>query len=51
MKAFIVNKAGGPEALERVELEDPKPEAGQALIKIRGFGLNRAEAVTRMGGS
>ncbi|KXX71364.1 zinc-binding dehydrogenase [Flammeovirga sp. SJP92] len=51
MKAYLVRKAGGPEALEFTNIEDPIPEKGKALIKIRGFGLNRAEAVTRMGGS
>lgn len=37
--------------LERKTIPDPKPSLGQVLIKIKAFGLNRAEAVTRMGGS
>ena len=51
MLAYIVNQPGGPEALEMVALADPKPETGQVLIKVKAFGLNRAEMVTRMGGS
>lgn len=51
MKAYLVKKAGGPEALELTRMDDPVAEKGKALIKIHGFGLNRAEAVTRMGGS
>ncbi len=51
MHAYIVNKVGGPEALELTELSDPIPTVGQVKILIKAFGLNRAEAVTRMGGS
>ncbi|MEL6356278.1 MAG: zinc-binding dehydrogenase [Bacteroidota bacterium] len=51
MKAYVVSKPGGPEVLELKEVPDPQPELGQALIGIKAFGLNRAEAVTRMGGS
>ena len=51
MRAYVVSKPGGPEVLELVELPDPVPEKGQVLIGIKAFGLNRAEAITRMGGS
>ncbi|MCI4667237.1 MAG: zinc-binding dehydrogenase [Bacteroidia bacterium] len=51
MKAYVVSQAGGPDALELNEIPDPKANAGQVLIQIKAFGLNRAEAVTRMGGS
>ncbi|MBX7057897.1 MAG: zinc-binding dehydrogenase [Leptospirales bacterium] len=51
MRAYVVSRAGGPEVLELKEVPDPVAARGQALIGIRAFGLNRAEAVTRMGGS
>ena len=51
MRAYVVNKAGGPEVLELTHIDDPIAEQDKVLIKIKGFGLNRAEAVTRMGGS
>jgi NADPH2:quinone reductase len=51
MLAYVVSNPGGPEVLERKTIPDPKPSLGQVLIKIKALGLNRAEAVTRMGGS
>ncbi len=51
MKAYLVSQPGSPNVLEPQNLPDPIPEKGKALIKIKAFGLNRAEAVTRMGGS
>ena len=51
MLAFIVNQPGGPDVLKPVALADPKPIVGQVLIQVKAFGLNRAELVTRMGGS
>ena len=51
MKAYVITKPGGPEALELQEVPNPQAQKGQARIQIKAFGLNRAEAVTRMGGS
>ncbi|MEL6535876.1 MAG: zinc-binding dehydrogenase [Bacteroidota bacterium] len=51
MQAYVIHQAGGPEVLKLEELPDPRPSEGQVLIGIKAFGLNRAEAVTRMGGS
>jgi len=51
MKAYLISSPGGPEVLELTELPDPEAHPGQVLIRIKAFGLNRAEAVTRMGGS
>lgn len=51
MKAYVIAQGGAPEVLELKEIPNPTPEAGKVLIDIKGFGLNRAEAVTRMGGS
>ncbi len=51
MKAAVVFSPGGPEALELVECPDPEPEEGEVVIRIRAFGLNRAELFTRQGDS
>jgi len=51
MKAYVVHEPGGPEVLELEDIPEPRAQPGQVLIGIRAFGLNRAEAVTRMGGS
>lgn len=51
MKAAIMYEPGGPEVL-RVETRPvPKPRAGQVLIRVRAFGLNRSELFTRQGHS
>ncbi len=51
MRAWQVHEPGGPDALELAEVPDPVPSTGQVHIRIKAFGLNRAEAVTRAGGS
>lgn len=51
MRAWVVSEPGGPSALELRTVPDPDPVAGSVLIDIKAFGLNRAEAVTRAGGS
>ncbi len=51
MLAYVVHEAGGPEALVAQEWPDPEPAADWVTIAVKAFGLNRAEAVTRAGGS
>jgi len=51
MKAAVVFAPGGLEALELVERPDPEPKDGEVVIRIRAFGLNRAELFTRRGDS
>lgn len=51
MKAYVVEQSGPPEVLMLKDVPDPVPTRGQVLIEIAAFGLNRAEAVTRAGGS
>ena len=51
MKAYVIHEPGAADCLILKEVPDPVAKEGQARIKIHAFGLNRAEAVTRMGGS
>jgi NADPH:quinone reductase-like Zn-dependent oxidoreductase len=51
MRAAVIYKAGGPEALKLETRPIPKPGVGQVLIRIKAFGLNRSELFTRQGHS
>lgn len=49
--AVVVHRPGGPEVLTLEEREIPSARAGWVLVRVRAFGLNRAELITRSGGS
>lgn len=49
MKAAVVHAPGGPDALKIEQIPIPTPSAGQILIRVRAFGLNRSEMYTRQG--
>jgi NADPH:quinone reductase-like Zn-dependent oxidoreductase len=51
LKAAVIYKAGGPEALEIESRPIPSPKSGEVLIRIKAFGLNRSELFTRQGHS
>lgn len=51
MKAIVAEKAGTPDALILKEIAKPSPKSGWVLIKVKAFGLNRAELFTRQGDS
>lgn len=51
MKAIVLNKAGKPEQLKYEERTIPKLTPEHSIIKIKAFGLNHAESITRKGGS
>ncbi len=51
MQAIVVSRWGGPEVLTLTERSVPAPRAGWILIRVRAFGLNRAELFTRRGQS
>lgn len=40
MKAAIINKYDGPDVIEIVDMEKPKPEPGQVLIKVYASSIN-----------
>src|SRR5437016_2055161 len=51
MKAIRVHTPGGPEALRLEDVPEPKPEAGQGVVKIEaaGVGLLRCQIARRRG--
>jgi NADPH:quinone reductase len=51
MQAVVVHEPGGPEVLKLEERPIPDPSAGWVLVRVRAFGLNRSELITRAGGS
>lgn len=51
MRAAVVFAPGPPEVLDVREWPAPEPKRGEVLIRVRAFGLNRAELFTRRGDS
>lgn len=51
MKAVVIHQSGGPEVLKIESRPIPPVQAGQVLIRVEAFGLNRSELFTRQGHS
>lgn len=49
MKAAQIKQFGGPEAIELVEIEKPKPQAGQVLVKVYASSINPIDYKVRQG--
>ena len=49
MKAVRVHQLGGPEVLRYEEISDPRPAAGEALVKIEAAGINFLDLYYRSG--
>jgi NADPH:quinone reductase len=49
MKAIRVHKFGGPEALQLEEVPEPRPAAGQVLVRVRAAGVNPVDTYVRSG--
>jgi len=49
MKAAVIYGPGGPDVLKIESRPIPKPQAGEVLIQVKAFGLNRSELFTRQG--
>ncbi|MGE3857769.1 MAG: alcohol dehydrogenase catalytic domain-containing protein, partial [Dehalococcoidia bacterium] len=49
MLAYRMTKGGGVEGLERVELPDPTPAAGEVLIRVRATSLNYRDLMMARG--
>ncbi len=49
MKAIRVHQPGGPEVLKLEEVPDPRPGAGEALVRLEAIGVNFVEVYQRTG--
>ncbi|HEV7913205.1 MAG TPA: zinc-binding dehydrogenase [Albitalea sp.] len=49
MKAYVVEHSGGPEVLQLRDIPSLEPTADEVQIRVRAFGLNRAEIYWRAG--
>lgn len=47
MRAAVCEGAGPPEVLQVRELPRPEVRDGWTLVRVKGFGLNRSELMTR----
>ena len=49
MIAISIARPGGPEMLQPIEVETPRPAAGELLIRVSGAGVNRPDLMQREG--
>lgn len=49
MRAVLLRKPGGPEALELVDLPSPVSAAGEVLVRAAAIGLGRPDVMMRTG--
>src|SRR3954454_22468369 len=49
MKAVVADPVGGPEHLRYIDLPDPQPAEGEAVIKIEAIGVNFIDIYFRTG--
>ena len=47
MKGILVKKFGGPEVMAYEDLDDPKPQADEVLIRVHRTGVNFADVKAR----
>jgi NADPH2:quinone reductase len=49
MKAVVAEPVGGPETLRYLDLPDPQPAEGEAVVKIEAIGVNFIDVYFRTG--
>jgi NADPH:quinone reductase len=49
MKAIRVHEFGGPEVLRLEDVPEPRPSAGQVLVRVRAAGVNPVDTYIRSG--
>jgi NADPH2:quinone reductase len=50
MKALVITRLSGPEALAVENVSEPAPKPGQRLVRVSAGGLNFADVMTTKGG-
>jgi len=49
MKAIQLSETGGPEVLQYVDVPEPEPGAGQAIVELNAAGVNYMDVIARTG--
>jgi putative PIG3 family NAD(P)H quinone oxidoreductase len=49
MRAVVITRPGGPEVLEIRDTPAPTPASGEMRVRVRAFGINRADLLQRRG--
>ncbi|AKA23583.1 zinc-binding dehydrogenase [Pseudomonas chlororaphis] len=49
MKAYVIEQPGDAQALQLQDIPSPEPKQDEVQIRVRAFGLNRAETYLRAG--
>jgi len=49
VRAFVLTRHGGPEAMELRDVPEPRPAERQILVRVRAAGLNPVDYKTRAG--
>ena len=49
MKAIAITRFGGPDVLQLIERPDPQAAAGECLIAVEAYGINRPDVLQRKG--
>ena len=49
MKAIVVSSTGGPEVLQYVDVDSPRPGAGEVLVRVEAIGVNFIDVYHRTG--
>src|SRR5947199_9074683 len=49
MKAVRIHAPGGPEVLKYEDVPEPRPKAGEAVVKVDAAGLNYIDVYYRSG--
>jgi NADPH:quinone reductase-like Zn-dependent oxidoreductase len=51
MKAAQFHKTGSPDVIKYEDLPDPKPEAGEVIVRVKAAAMNRLDVFLRSGAS
>jgi acryloyl-coenzyme A reductase len=50
MRAIVLNRIGGPEELQPVDVADPQPGRGEVVVRVRAEGVCGRDLIDRRGG-
>src|SRR6202043_261336 len=50
MKAMVITRLGGPEALALQDVAEPSPQPGHRIVRVAAGGVNFADIMTAAGG-